>query len=121
MFNTDEGERATINRSNGEMNTVHRTGTTITITSTGEIRVETNAIKSKMANHGSTGINGVGVNLTIAGPVNLNADKDVTINAGKKSTINVSAAGGTINLGDNAADKEVNGVKQSNHDLPSLI
>ena len=32
LFNTDEGERATINRSNGEMNIVHRTGTTITIT-----------------------------------------------------------------------------------------
>ena len=115
LFNTDEGERATINRSNGEMHIVHRTGTTITITSTGEIRVETNSIKSKMANPGSTGINGVGVNLTIAGPVNLNADKDVTINAGKKSTINVNAPGGIINLGDNAADKEVNGVK-----VPSL-
>lgn len=113
LFNTDEGERATINRSNGEMHIVHRTGTTITITSTGEIRVETNAIKSRVVNKGAGGLDGVGLNLSIAGPVNIAAERDVTVTAGKMSTVNVSAPGGTINLGDNAVDKTISGKKIS--------
>lgn len=127
LFNTDEGERATINRSNGEMNIVHRTGTTITITSTGEIRVETNAIKSRVVNKGVGGLNGVGLNLSIAGPVNIAAARDVTVTAGKMSTINVSAPGGTINLGDNAVDKTIGGkkvpspTKQLVNNLPNCL
>lgn len=126
LFNTDEGERATINRVNGELNIIHRTGTSITITSTGEIRIETNDIKSKTATH-SANTNGVGLNLNIAGPVNIAAEKDVTITAGKKSTINVTAPGGTINLGDNAIDTEKDGVKipsvtkQKVNNLPNCL
>lgn len=127
LFNTDEGERATINRATGEMNIVHRTGTIISIASTGEIRIETNAIKSKMTNPNSTSINGVGLNLSIAGQVNLVAENDVSVTAGKKSTINVNAPYGTINLGDNAVDKEVDGVKvqsatkQKVNNLPNCL
>lgn len=127
LFNTDEGERATINRSNGEMNIVHRTGTSITITSTGEIRIETNAIKSRVVNKGAGGLDGVGLNLSIAGPVNIAAERDVTVTAGKMSTVNVSAPGGTINLGDNAIDKTIDGkkvpspTKQKVNNLPNCL
>lgn len=127
LFNTDEGERATINRSNGEMHIVHRTGTTITITSTGEIRVETNSIKSRVVNKDAGGLDGVGLNLSIAGPVNIAAERDVTVTAGKKSTVNVSAPGGTINLGDNAVDKSIGGkkitspTKQLVNNLPNCL
>lgn len=127
LFNTDEGERATINRSNGEMNIVHRTGTSITITSTGEIRIETSAIKSRVVNKGAGGLDGVGLNLSIAGPVNIAAERDVTVTAGKMSTINVSAPGGTINLGDNAVDKSIDGkkipspTKQLVNNLPNCL
>ena len=113
LFNSDEGERATLNRANGELKVIHRTGTSIIITSTGEIKIETNKIKAAATAgaNAAEAAKGVGAEANIAGNITIIADGNIDVTAGKHSTVNITAPGGTINLGDNAVDKDVNGVK----------
>lgn len=107
LLNTDQGERVTLNRTNGEMKFQHRTGTTILILSDGSIRIETKQPETIYG--GSVDTTMPETEVSIAGKLKVTVDKggiDLTAN---QSTVNINANGGDVNLGSNACDKIVNG------------
>lgn len=98
LFQTDEGERVTLNRNSGEMKVVHRTGTTLEITPEGRIKIQTNKpILDKNKD--------VGADILIAGTVNVTTEQGEINLKAKMSNININTTGGTVNLGNNAIDK----------------
>lgn len=119
LFSTDKKDRLTVNRSNGEMILTHRSGTTITINPNGALTINTSMV----------GIPGVTPNLT----VNINGNVDINASNGHinlqatKSPVNINAIGGDVNLGNDAVDKDVNGVstpspaKQHANNLPMCL
>lgn len=107
LMHTDEGERVTLNRSSGEMNVSHRSGTTLTIAPNGAITVETSIPLTKPG--ASVKTNMPGANITLAGNFNLKSKfSNINIES-DKGTININASTGDINIGKNAVDTEVNG------------
>lgn len=102
LLHTDEGERVTLNRSNGEMSVSHRSGTKIIIAPNGAITIETSIPVTKPGASVSTDPPGATINL--AGNYKLtskfgNIDVEST-----KGTININSKFGDINIGKNAAD-----------------
>ena len=109
LMNTDEGERVTLNRANGEMKVAHRSGTILTIEPNGAIKIETSIPLVKPGASVKTEL--PGANITLAGKFNLKSKfSDINIES-DKGTINVNAKTGDINIGRNAADIDVDGVK----------
>ena len=102
LLHTDEGERVTLNRSDGEMSVTHRSGTKVTISPTGEITIETSIPVTKPG--ASVKPSMPGANITLAGNYNLKS-KFGNINIDSiKGTININSKMGDINIGKNAAD-----------------
>lgn len=117
LFSTDKKDRLTVNRSNGEMVLTHRSGTTITIDPTGALSIKTAASIINKSNL-TVEVNG-DVDITaVNGRINLQANK---------SPVNINAVGGDVNIGNDAVDKEANGVtvpspaKQHANNLPMCL
>lgn len=106
LFNSDEGERATLNRATGELKLIHRSGTSIMITPKGEIKIETNALKSRGTPSRSSASlpTEIGAEVSISGPITVVAQNDINVTAKLHSTVNITAQGGSVNIGDNAVD-----------------
>lgn len=102
MMHTDEGERITLNRSNGEMTVSHRSGTKIVIAPNGAITIETSIPLTKPG--ASVKADPPGATINLAGNYKLvskfgNIDVEST-----KGTININSKFGDINIGKNAQD-----------------
>lgn len=113
LMHTDEGERVTLNRSNGDMSVTHRSGTKINITPNGAITIETSIPLSKPG--ASVKTNPPGATINLAGNYKLvskfgNIDVEST-----KGTININSKFGDINIGKNAQDI----VDSSGNKIPS--
>lgn len=113
LLHTDEGERVTLNRSNGEMTVSHRSGTKIVITPSGAISIETSIPVTKPG--ASVRATPPGATISLAGNYKLvskfgNIDIEST-----KGTINIDSKFGDINIGKNAQDVD----DGSGHKVPS--
>ena len=102
LMHTDEGERVTLNRTNGDMSITHRSGTKINIAPNGAITIETSIPLTKPGASVKTDPPGATINL--AGNYKLvskfgNIDVEST-----KGTVNIKSKFGDINIGKNAQD-----------------
>lgn len=102
LMHTDEGERVTLNRTNGDMSITHRSGTKINIAPNGAITIETSIPLTKPGASVKTDPPGATINL--AGNYKLvskfgNIDVEST-----KGTVNINSKFGDINIGKNAQD-----------------
>lgn len=93
LFETDDGDRMTLNRSNGLTKFVHRSGTQIEISSNGDIRVT----QALIPQPGNTVPN---CTFDIAGDLNFNATGNINI-ASKQSVSITCGPQGFIDLGNN--------------------
>lgn len=102
LLHTDEGERVTLNRSNGEMSVSHRSGTKIVIAPNGAITIETSIPVTKPGASVSTDPPGATINL--AGNYKLTSKFGNIDIESTKGTININSKFGDINIGKNAQD-----------------
>lgn len=102
LLHTDEGERVTLNRSNGEISVSHRSGTKIVIAPNGAITIETSIPVTKPGASVSTDPPGATINL--AGNYKLTSKFGNIDIESTKGTININSKFGDINIGKNAAD-----------------
>lgn len=102
LLHTDEGERVTLNRSNGEMQVTHRSGTKIVIAPNGGITIETSIPLTKPG--ASVNPTPPGATINLAGNYTLKSKFGNIDIESIKGTININTKMGDINIGKNAAD-----------------
>lgn len=102
LLHTDEGERVTLNRSNGEMSVSHRSGTKVVIAPNGAITIETSIPLTKPG--ASVKTSPPGATITLAGNYKLQSKFGNIDIESTKGTININSKMGDINIGKNAVD-----------------
>jgi len=99
IFHTDQGELITLNKNDGELKIIHRSGSYIEINKTGTITITTNTNLDNESGH---------VNLNIAGNIDVHSINGKINVIADKGDINVDSTAGNVNLGKNAAKQLVN-------------
>lgn len=100
LFETDDGDRMTLNRSTGLTKFVHRSGTQIEISADGDVRVSQSLIPRGI------GARTPSCTFDIAGDLNLNALGNINISS--KKTVSITCGPqGFIDLGNNPAKQFV--------------